>query len=221
MDDAMWPHVDTKSFLTALAVLAVATIALLTNFFTSRMDDPVSLWSLAGKVTLVWGVFVFAFEKWIWRWPLSQHIGLVKSPDLTGTWRGQLHSETFGTTDDVTVSIRHSLSELIFVLATPAAINTSQAAALRFMNRDFVLFVLYDSQPRGKDAAPETRPHTGALRLTFYQGSKRPSRQWTLSGDYWTNKGRGSSPTDRGTTGSLELQWTLPTLSDIRSSTGN
>jgi hypothetical protein len=80
----------------------------------------------------VFGVLTVAFEKVFWRIPLLRKLGVVKVPDLNGTWTGTLRSkwDEFAVEYPVTVRIDQEWLRIRVVFKTERSASHSTMAAL-------------------------------------------------------------------------------------------
>jgi hypothetical protein len=187
------------------------------------------LWEIA-TAGVVWaGIFNWLFEKWIWRFSLLQG-WLVKIPDLSGVWQGISESRYFKNRDGsfqaipIEVTIDHRFDRIIYTqknMHNAKEGGTTSKAVVVDLSTDendvCTLAVIYRNLPRPRDIsndAPEsysanTRPHDGCMLTTLDRPVKERNVtvQWTLSGEYWTNKSRCQDHQDPGTTGVLNLRW--------------
>ena len=181
------------------------------------------LWGLATAGVFWATVFNWLFEKWIWRLSILQG-WLVKVPDLSGTWKGTSESRYFKNSNgafqkiEISVRIDHRFDRIVY---TQQGVTTSRAFVADLSvdgNGFYTLVVAYENplQPNAMEHvaanaefADNVRDHCGCARMIL----KRPpeqravTRNWELSGHYWTNKRRSPNSDDRGTWGVLELWW--------------
>lgn len=61
---------------------------------TSGINSFFSLNNIHISITCfsIFGVLFVCFDKWIWKWKILHTLGIVKTPNLSGTWKGSLFS---------------------------------------------------------------------------------------------------------------------------------
>lgn len=180
--------------ITVVAALASGSWALIlahngwvipTTFFS-----PLSL-----VVTLLAGL-LYAFDAWLWRWPLV--CSLVGRPDLRGTWKGVIRSNAKTSNHNVNaepievfVTIRQTFSTLHLRLLSPESQSFSLTSNLfEEAPEQFAVTWVFRNEPRLL-VQDRSRAHLGGglLRLTGEANS-------SMSGHYWT---------DRNTSGEIDL----------------
>ena len=140
--------------------------------------------------------FIFAFNTWIWRWPLIR--SLAGRPDLRGTWRGFVRSNAKTSNHNVNsepieifVIIRQTFSTIHLRLLSPESQSFSLATTLfEEATEQFALTWIFRNEPRLL-VQDRSRAHLGGglLRVSGETSS-------SMSGHYWT---------DRNTSGEIEL----------------
>lgn len=88
--------VDNKKiyfFLALFSFIVSMLIATILNYLisiTHFIEISVSISSLS-----LFGIFYTLFDKYVWKWKLLTKIGIVKTPNLNGEWKGELYSSYF------------------------------------------------------------------------------------------------------------------------------
>jgi hypothetical protein len=162
-----------------------------------------------------WDAFVLAFgaffvvrlvfEQWLWRWRIFRS-WLVLVPDLSGNWKGELYSLSFDRRFDNVVEIRHMFGRVQYTSwrETEAGdLISTESTIVCEVRRDATsgqieLVVVYQNQPGGymsKDEFGHVHQGCAVIRLV---NENLPREEWTLSGDYWTNKPWGDKGGTRG-----------------------
>jgi len=152
-------------------------------------------WLEIPSIITFYGVSYKIFDKWLWRKPIIRQLGLVRIPDLNGTWKGQIKSsyDDFKEEHDATVKIFQSWTQIEVVQETKESKGRSFIAAVHTKEPDAIrLFFMYQNIPE-IDADPGMRSHFGAAQLILSADGK------SLTGDYY-NCGR-----DRTTWGKLHF----------------
>lgn len=152
-------------------------------------------WIDAPSVMGCYGLIHTAFDRWIWRWTLLRRAGVVRIPDLNGTWSGHLCS-SFDLTSQtpVNVDIHQTWSNIAILLTSQHSQSSSIAASLITQNPAGPwLSYEYDNQPAAH-ATATMHAHRGTASLRL----RADNKQCVLDGEYYTGR-------DRGNFGSLEL----------------
>lgn len=185
----------SRIFIQAL-VLVVAAVYLISYLIrglpTSELFAPI------GAAGAAAGLFVLAFDHWIWRIPNIGR-GLSKRPDMRGTWRGRLASnwvnpETGQRIDpdpEVYLVIRQTFWSVTANLITKESKSCSTTATIEDDGCGQYQFVAqYRNTPRAS-VRERSEVHHGSFKLDI--GGEPVDR---LEGYYWT---------DRNTMGELEF----------------
>jgi hypothetical protein len=172
-------------------------------------------------------VLSWLFENYGWRYPIFQG-WLVKVPDLSGVWEGTSISDVFkdektGRPQSIpmTATIDHRFDNIVYIQEGQTKSNVLAADLIVDAKGIWTLTVTYDNFEQGaniqrREQNPElavnSRPHKGTHMLTLSRplNEKKASKNWKLDGAYWTNKERKEGTNDRGTTGTLHLEWIGP-----------
>lgn len=153
-------------------------VALPSGFF-----EPAS--AVVGAVVLILGVF----DRWAWRWRLF-HPWFVSTPDLNGTWKGQLLSSW---TDPKTGSGKNGVEVYLVVRQTLSAVqarlitreSTSELLAGQIIQNGAGLHVLigmYRNIPKMLQRK-DSPIHHGGILLSVH--GEPPH---ALDGEYWTDR---------------------------------
>lgn len=134
----------------------------------------------------IYGLAYGAFNQWVWKSGICRRIGLVKTPDLSGDWRGRLCS--FGSCGDsecdVTLVIRQTWTAMCISLQTDFSRSTSHVAAITDTGPgETTLIYTYLNEPR-PGAVDTMHTHRGTAWLEVKDGGK------LLEGQYYTGRDR-------------------------------
>jgi hypothetical protein len=182
-------------------------MALLSVFAAWVLHEVITLTSTLTSLTAPWwleipslmtfyGVFYGTFDKWLWKKPIMQKLGLVKIPDLNGMWKGYLKSSHDQFKEEIAASIKifQSWTQIEICQETKTSKGCSFVATILTQKLDAVrLFFMYQNMPE-VDADPNMHQHLGSAQLVLSSDGK------VLSGDYY-NCGR-----DRMTWGKLYFE---------------
>jgi len=147
------------------------------------------LWWL--DVPAVWGFYVLllaVFDRWAWKWRPLRTVGLVRVPDLSGTWTGHGVSlfedgEGKNTRFDVQVRITQRWTKCRIQLDTAHSQSDSVVASMSVGDgQRATLSYEYRNEPRAL-ASPAMHPHRGAARLEMHDEAQ-------LEGEYYSGRGR-------------------------------
>ena len=135
-----------------------------------------------------YGLFHTIFDQWLWRRPLLRKVGLVKTPDLNGNWKGYVKSsfDEYAAEQSAALKISQSWTSMVVILETENSQSQSVSASVLTKNpRDVRVSYEYLNQPR--PAAKDTmHAHRGTASLLLSEvGSSR-----VLEGEYYTGRDR-------------------------------
>lgn len=150
-------------------------------------------WVDAPSVVSFYGVIYLAFEKRVWRAPMMRRLGLVKVPNLNGTWTGTIvpsngehaleHPTTMEIAQDwqsICVRLRTANSGSYSVIGA-VIIEEAKEAGLNYE---------YINEPKAH-AVSSMHIHRGTARLQLVEGGE------VLEGEYYTGRDRKSHGTLR------------------------
>lgn len=188
----MHPYaVDSNERLIISFWLAIASICLILviqtaiDYFTIIL--PWYVWyicapSIFGFFTIFW----ICFDKWGWKASIVRTIGLIKTPDLTGTWHGVLRSSHEDHTKEhvIALEIYQNWTSISLIMRTQSSDSKSEVASLNTRNQSGpIISYQYMNEPRSH--APDTMNiHRGTAILTY------KASPGILEGDYYTGRGR-------------------------------
>jgi len=169
-------------FLASLSILA----ALLLDRGLRTMQFTFPWWLDAPAVMGFYGLFYAIFDRFLWRMRIVRKIGLVKLPDLNGTWKGYVVSSfnQHGTKYNANIEIHQSWTRIGIILKTETSNSQSQIATILTENpNSTVLSYEYRNEPK-PNAITTMHAHRGTARLTL----KRESQ--VFEGEYYTGRDR-------------------------------
>lgn len=179
-------------FTASAIVAAVAAILMPSDLTPVRWLLPIP------SIALVFGVFYWGFDNWLWRWRFLRVLRLISVPDLRGVWTGTVASSYTGfeKTQPVTVTIEQTWTKMVVRLNAAESRSWSMTASvLTKAPEGMVLTYLFDNQPEPQSVGTMER-----FRGTTVLVSEAPAR---LEGYYYTGRGR-------QTHGSLKLRRGVP-----------
>jgi SMODS-associating 2TM, beta-strand rich effector domain len=178
---------DEKRVVTLfLAALAIALAWSSANLLAvMRLSIP--WWADAPSSMFFFGILYAIFDRHLWRHPLMRRLGLVKTPNLTGRWRGYLTSSFDDHTKrhDLCLQIVQSWTQISILLSTVTSVSRSCVAFIQVSDPEGVaLTYQYENQPLA-NATITMHMHYGTAML-------RMSDAGTLTGDYYAGRDRGT-----------------------------
>jgi hypothetical protein len=201
----------------AVAVFAyIATLQAfgkLANLHTVADWAPVAWSAITFTISAVYLVKI-AFEKWMWRWKILRE-RLVRFPDLSGVWLARWDSIAFQSEHRSLVTIEHDFDHIVCTStrrnAEGETISESVSISCQLQYNEqtkrIELSVVYRNNPGlSADQARHGRPHNGCAHLQLVDGELDVA-DWSLSGDYWTNKPWPGADGRGGTRGRLTMHW--------------
>ena len=156
------------------------------NKILGTMQFTISWWIDAPSVIGFYGLFYVIFNKYIWRWRILRTIGVVKIPDLNGTWNGYVTSSFDEHTKkyDATLRISQNWTQISIILETNYSKSRSIIAAIITEDpNSTVLNYEYLNEPK-LDAKDTMHTHRGTARFTIQSNGK------ALEGEYYTGRDR-------------------------------
>lgn len=173
----------------AMASVATVIAAVLAGWLNSFEIHP----AVKNLVPIPSAFFIFLilywiFDKWLWCWPPLKWFFGISEPNLDGTWKGKLNSNTYKKEIDVTLYIKQRWSKISISISFDHSTSSSFSAAILCSKALPVLIYNYDNNPHNRESETMTR-HIGTAELILRENK-------TLTGNYF-NSG------DRNTEGSI------------------
>ena len=171
-------------------VLVVLSVIVAYGFgaIVTALSIEIPWWLDAPSVLGFYGLFYFAFNEYVWRWPLLRRVRLINLPDLNGTWTGILTSSFDKHTEQhsVTVEVSQTWRQMAVRLETRGSVSCSESAALRTQQTcRHTLSYEYFNEPKAPSAST-MHAHRGTARLTMDEAGNRN----VLEGEYYTGRDR-------------------------------
>jgi hypothetical protein len=140
------------------------------------------------------GLAIFAllfliFDNFIWRWPFLYRIGIVKIPDLNGSWVAKItSSQTTGSEIKAVINIHQTYSKIRIRLETDKSHSISQMAAFEMADPTYFCLRYEYSAEYQRDRNAEILRHYGVTCLRL----KSPDHNFSAqhSATYYTEQGR-------------------------------
>ena len=178
---------DEKRVVTLfLASLAIA-LAWVSSHLLAAVHLAMPWWADAPSSMFFYGVLYALFDRRLWRHPLMHKLGLVKTPNLTGCWRGYLTSsyDNHAKRHDLSLDIFQSWTQISIFLTTVTSISRSCVAVIQVSDPEGIALIYqYENQPLA-DATRTMHMHYGTAMLRMLNGNG-------LTGDYYAGRDRGT-----------------------------
>jgi len=168
-------------YITGASVLAAWVL----NRVLGAMQFALPWWIDAPSVIGFYGLLYAIFDKYLWRWRIFRTIGVVKVPDLNGTWNGYVASsfDKHATKYDAILRIVQNCTRISVILETDYSKSSSLIAAIVTEDPGTVLSYEYLNEPI-PNAKHTMHTHRGTARLTMQSNGK------ALEGEYYTGRDR-------------------------------
>jgi len=155
------------------------------NRVLGAMQFALPWWIDAPSVIGFYGLLYAIFDKYLWRWRIFRTIGVVKVPDLNGTWNGYVASsfDKHATKYDAILRIVQNCTRISVILETDYSKSSSLIAAIVTEDPGTVLSYEYLNEPI-PNAKHTMHTHRGTARLTMQSNGK------ALEGEYYTGRDR-------------------------------
>ncbi len=168
-----------------LAVLAIA-LAWMSSELLSAIHLSVPWWFDAPSSMGFYGVLYALFDKHLWRNRFVRKLGLVRTPNLTGRWRGYLTSsfDNHGSRHILNLQIFQTWTQISVFLSTGTSVSRSCVGVIQVSDPEGIALIYqYENQPLA-DATRTMHMHYGTAMLRMSNGS--------LTGDYYAGRDRGT-----------------------------
>jgi hypothetical protein len=169
-----------------LAGLAIA-LAWVSSNLLAYVHLSMPWWVDAPSSMFFYGALYALFDRHLWRHPLMQKLGLVKTPNLAGRWQGYLTSsfDNHAKRYDLCVQIFQSWTQISVFLSTATSASRSCVAVIQVADPEGVALIYqYENQPLA-NATRTMHMHYGTAMLRLSSGTK-------LTGDYYAGRDRGT-----------------------------
>ncbi|MGF1652948.1 MAG: hypothetical protein ACFCUP_06475 [Actinomycetales bacterium] len=184
-------HVRVYGLLAVVSVVSAWTLYWLSGL-VALPQWLISVPSVAG----VFGLLYVAFDRWAWKWKVSRLLGLSPTPDLSGSYDGELTS-TYRSTEDgeyfkvaIEIEVVQSWSKLAVTLSVKRGTSTSRSisamAAMTQHGEATRLVYVYRNQVSPGIADEDMRDHEGMADVVI-------TRDGRLEGRYFNSRPRSGS----------------------------
>jgi len=173
-----------------LISIYIAVISILLAWVLNRvlgvMPFTLPWWIEAPSVIGFYSLLYAIFDRYLWSWQILRRLGIVKVPNLSGSWNGYVASsfDEYAVKHDATIRIFQNWTKIAIILETNYSKSVSLIAAIVTENPiGIVLNYEYLNEPKA-NAKHTMHAHRGVARLTLQPDGK------ALEGDYYTGRDR-------------------------------
>ena len=185
----MHPYaVDTDERQRVFIFLALVSVGLawLSNWVLTTFHVTIPWYLEAPSVLSIYGILVWGFNQFVWRWRIFRFVQLVKTPDLSGAWEGYIESSFYHyqQRQHVTVKIQQTWTKMCIEFDTGkmGSRSHSQIAGI-LMDYPGGPLLSYNYLNEPQASATETmQTHRGTTVLNI--------RNNHLEGQYYSGRGR-------------------------------
>lgn len=165
-----------KKPLLTMMIVAIAITTKLSGWInTLKLPVP------SASEFLIFTILYWVFDNWLWRWSIFRLLFAISAPNLAGTWRGILKSNTNGKELDITLYIRQSWSKISVAISFDNSTSSSICATILCSQALPKLIYTYENIPHHRESDTMTR-HIGTAELTLNNNC--------LNGNYFTSGDR-------------------------------
>ncbi len=174
---------DERKKVTSILVVLSIILILAAQRVLTHFAIPLPWFICIPSPFVVFGLLWLLFDRYLWKFSILHSIGLIKTPDLSGEWHGNLQSshDEYHTLHLISLKINQNWTSISLFLDTDVSSSQSEVASI-YINNPMgpVVNYLYLNDPNPK--TPETMHiHRGTTTLR-YDASKD-----TLEGSYYTD----------------------------------
>jgi len=186
-NNMMHPYsIDTQERKDVLLFLAIISIVLSWSFYKVLDSYHKTLpWYVENpSVLFFYGLLFSVFDKWAWK--IFRKIGIVKTPNLNGKWKGYLKSSFDEHSAEIkaTLEIFQDWTRIKIILNTDQSSSYSESASLVIKTPEGnYLSYQYINEPK-QDAVKTMSIHRGTVILLFDE------KEDTLIGEYYSGRDR-------------------------------
>lgn len=173
-----------------LVLFLLAVVSVLSAWFLKRvlgvLEFTIPWWLDAPSVVGFYGMFYIIFDKYLWKMDILRRIGLVKIPDLHGTWEGYITSSFNANAAkyDGTIKICQNWERININMRTQDSKSHSLTAAILTENQNAIIISYeYLNEPM-HNAKTTMHAHRGTARLMLASDNQ------TFEGEYYTGRDR-------------------------------
>ena len=176
---------STRKIIVSIILSIIAAYGL---FYLLRLIPNAALWWIDyPSVFGFFGLFTWLFNNYLWKLTFIQKLLGVVTPNLNGTWEGEIKSSynKFKTPLHVIIYIKQTGSKILISLENEASISYSIHASILHSGKshNFELIYNFINEPKA-DFGSTLNIHYGTAWFQISDDYK------SLEGDYFTGRGR-------------------------------
>lgn len=158
--------------------------------FIDRYQIAVPWWATPPIDTMAfYGLFYELFDRWIWKWSVLRKLHIIKVPNLSGTWTGQVQpietnsvSAGLGVNTDLKIQIKQTWTTMFIIGETNLSQSRSLSATLVTCGECTISYE-YLNEPKPL-ASSTMHTHRGVARAMVNEKEAR------LDGEYYSGRDR-------------------------------
>ncbi len=165
-----------------LAIIAIG-LAWLLNVYLPSLGLQSKWYIDAPSVMGFYAILYFIFDRWLWKWGFLRKLGIVQTPIIIGSWKGEVVS-SFAPQErkNVKVKIRQTWTHLQINLENSTSKSHSLIAGFSVnSSRGCILSYQYQNDPL---------PNTLATMQIHYGTATIECDEQGLKGEYYSGRGR-------------------------------
>lgn len=168
-----------------LGVLAVV-LALVFSRLTLKFNWDIPWYVETPSPLFIFGLLFYFFDRHVWKWWVVKFIGLVKVPNIEGSWHCVLKSsyDDFQQEYESTVMIRQRWSTLQVNFRNSISSSSSNAGAILISRPEGVIVTYQYMNEPSPHAVDTMNIHYGTARLELAEDERK------MEGSYYTGRGR-------------------------------
>jgi hypothetical protein len=183
-------HHDRKNAYYLIAILS-GSLGTLIAYLIGAFQNTYGVAIAAPSGLVIFGLVFLLFDHFVWRWSILYKLGLVKIPNLNGTWDALITSSvSTGECIDAKINIHQTYSKIRIRLETDKSHSFSQMAAFEMVDPTYFNLRYEYSAEYQRDHNAEILRHYGVTCLRLKSENHFFSTQ--QSATYYTEQGRDS-----------------------------
>lgn len=165
-------------FIAAISILAAwAFYSLLAKYGIS-----LSWWIDAPSAFGFYGIIIWFFDHYGWRWNIFKTIGLIKTPIIDGRWKGKIISSYNNTEKEADLYISQTWTKMELIFKTDSSQSHSSAA--------FISICAPGGPSLAYQYQNDPSPNTPGTMQIHYGSARVSILENKIEGDYYSGRGR-------------------------------
>jgi len=181
---------EEKFIYPSLAAISILVVYLIRNYIP---NVPIQYTA----VFIIYGANIYLFDRFIWKISLLKKVGIIKTPNLNGEWKGYFQSihDDFKEKNDAYLSITQRWTKIEITFKSDQSRSMSRSGSMLVKQEDGIQ-LMYEYANNPDVVSTDTMHyHLGTAHLKLIEDGLK----WILDGDYYTGR-------DRSTFGSLHFE---------------